>query len=150
MKPKNGAWLVSHRPVWGFKNKSFKKDDPLNATLQAALANWNGKLPPGFSLAVAGHIHVWEALSFADKRSPQFVLGNGGTQLGHAIKNKKFKGAEIGGTTVSYGHSVDDWGFTIFRPKNKKLDGNWTATYYSTKGNSKLTCKVTPTAVSCP
>jgi|tagenome__1003787_1003787.scaffolds.fasta_scaffold20888156_2 hypothetical protein len=150
MKPTSGAWFVSHRPVWGFKNKSFKKDDPLNATLQGALANWGGKLPDGFTLAVAGHIHVWETMSFADQRSPQFVLGNGGTQLGHEIKNKKFKGAKVGGTTVSYGYSVDKWGFTIFTPKHKKtLDGNWTATYYSTKGNDKLTCSVTPTAVSC-
>ena len=148
-KPAN-AWLVSHRPVWGFKNKSFKKDDPLNATLQGGLTAWNGQLPPGLSLAIAGHIHVWETMSFADQRSPQFVLGNGGTQLGHEIKNKKFKGAKVGGTTVSYGYSVDKWGFTIFTPKNrKKLDGNWTATYYSTKGNDKLTCSVTPTAVSC-
>ena len=81
MQPANGAWLVSHRPVWGFKNKS-----QLNATLQAALGQWNGKLPPGFTLAVAGHIHIWETLSFADERSPQFVIGNGGTSLAHAIK----------------------------------------------------------------
>lgn len=149
MKPASNAWLVTHRPVWGFKNKSFKKDDPLNATLQAALVNSSNKLPAGFSLAVAGHIHIWEALSFADNRSPQFVLGNGGTELGKEINNKKFKGAKVGGTTVSYGYSVDKWGFTIFRPKDKKkLDGNWTATYYSTKGNKKFSCKVTPTAVS--
>jgi hypothetical protein len=149
-KNPTNAWLVGHRPVWGFKNKSFKKDDPLNATLQAGLADWGGKLPPGFSLAVAGHIHIWETMSFADNRSPQFVLGNGGTQLGHAIKNNKFEGAKVGGTTVSYGYSVDKWGFTIFRPKHKtKLDGKWTATYYSTKGNDKLTCDVTPTTVSC-
>jgi Calcineurin-like phosphoesterase len=148
MKPASNAWLVTHRPVWGFKNKSFKKDDPLNATLQAALVNSGNKLPAGFSLAVAGHIHIWEALSFADNRSPQFVLGNGGTELGKEIKNKKFKGAKVGGTTVSYGYSVDKWGFTIFTPKDKKLDGNWTATYYSTKGNKKFSCKVTPTAVS--
>lgn len=144
------TWLVSHRPVWGFKNKSFKKDDPLNATLQGALATWSGKLPPGLSLAIAGHIHVWETMSFADNRSPQFVLGNGGTQLGHAIKNNKFEGAKVGGTTVSYGYSVDDWGFTIFRPKHKKtLDGKWTATFYSTKDKKKFSCDVTPTAVSC-
>jgi hypothetical protein len=147
--PKN-AWLVSHRPLWGFKNKSFKKDDPLNATLQGALANWGGKLPDGLTLAVAGHIHIWETLSFADQRSPQFVLGNGGTLLGHDIKDKKFKDAKVGGTTVSYGYSVDDWGFTIFQPKHrKKLDGNWTATYYSTKAKKKFKCTVTPTSVSC-
>lgn len=148
-KPTN-AWLVSHRPVWGFKNKSFKKDNPLNATLQASLESWGGKLPDGFTLAVAGHIHLWETLSFADNRSPQFVLGNGGTELGHEIDNKKFKGAKVGGTTVRYGYSVDKWGFTIFKPKSTKtLDGNWTATYYSTKDNKKFSCDVSPTAVSC-
>src|SRR5262249_10305959 len=37
MKPADGAWLVSHRPVWGFKNKGVS----LNATLQSALKqNW--------------------------------------------------------------------------------------------------------------
>jgi hypothetical protein len=143
MQPTNGAWLVSHRPVWGFKNKGVS----LNATLQAALAQWQGKLPPGFALALAGHIHIWEALSFEDQRSPQLVLGNGGTMLTHAI-TQKLAGMSIGGTTVSYGNSVDKWGFTIFTPK--KSASTWTATYYSTKGNDKFACSLTPTAVSCP
>jgi hypothetical protein len=141
-KPASGTWFVSHRPVWGFKNKGVS----LNATLQAALAPWRGKLPPGITLALAGHIHIWEVLSFADLRSPQFVLGNGGTMLTHEIK-QPLTGMSIG-TTVSYGNSVDKWGFTIFTPKTGTSD--WTATYYSTKGNDKFTCTVTPTAVSCP
>jgi hypothetical protein len=143
MQPANGAWLVSHRPVWGFKNKGVS----LNATLQAALAQWQGKLPPGFALALAGHVHIWEALSFADQRSPQLVLGNGGTMLTHKIK-QPLAGMSIGGTTVSYGNSVDKWGFTIFTPKTSAA--SWTATYYSTKGNDKFACSLTPTAVSCP
>lgn len=141
MAPANGAWLVSHRPLWGFKNKGVS----LNATLQAALAQWQGKLPPGLTLALAGHIHIWETLSFTDQRSAQFVLGNGGTSLTHKI-NQPLTGMSIGGTTVSYGKSVDKWGFTIFTPKGT----DWTATFYSTKGNDKFTCGVTPTAVSCP
>jgi hypothetical protein len=143
MQPTSGAWLVSHRPVWGFKNKGVS----LNATLQAALAQWQGKLPPGFALALAGHIHIWEALSFTDQRTPQLVLGNGGTMLTHEIK-QKLAGMSIGGTTVSYGNAVDKWGFTIFTP-NKSASA-WTATYYSTKGNDKFACSLTPTAVSCP
>jgi hypothetical protein len=51
-------------------------------------------------------------------------------------------------TTVSTGNSVDKWGFTIFTPKNSA--SNWTATYYSTKGNDKFACSLTPMAVSCP
>jgi hypothetical protein len=143
MTPASGAWLVTHRPVWGFKNKGVS----LNATLQTALAQWQGKLPPGITLALAGHIHTWEVLSFADQRSPQFVLGNGGTSLTHAIK-QPLAGMSIGGTTVSHGNSVDKWGFTIFTPMSGAA--GWTATYYSVKGNSKFSCSVTPTTVSCP
>jgi hypothetical protein len=83
-------------------------------------------------------------LSFADKRTPQFVLGNGGTLLTHKIK-KPLTGRSVGGTTVSYGNSVDKWGYTIFTPASGT--GNWTANYYSVKG--KTSCSVTPTAVSC-
>lgn len=143
MKPAHGSWFVSHRPVWGFKNKG----EPLNATLQAALAQWQGKLPPGISLALAGHIHIWEVLSFADQGSPQFVLGNGGTSLTHKIK-APLSGRAIGGTTVSNANSIDKWGFTIFTPASGAA--NWTARYYSVKGNDKLTCSVTPSTVTCP
>jgi len=141
MQPTPGAWLASHRPVWGFKNKGAS----LNATLQDALAKWGGKLPPNFALALAGHIHIWETLSFKDERSPQFVLGNGGTSLTHKI-TQPLTGMSIGGTKVSYGTSKDKWGFTIFTPQKS---GGWTATYYSTKGNDKFACAVTSTAVSC-
>jgi hypothetical protein len=60
MKPKSGTWLLTHRPVWGFGPRRRI----LNATLQEALANWSGNLPEGMALALAGHIHVVEVLSF--------------------------------------------------------------------------------------
>jgi hypothetical protein len=52
--------------VWGFR--SHRKT--INATLQQALAAFDGALPDGIALALAGHIHVAEVLSFADKRAP--------------------------------------------------------------------------------
>jgi hypothetical protein len=136
-----GTWFVSHKPIWGFNNKAS-----LNATLQGALAQWQGKLPPGFTLAVGGHIHLWEVLGFADQRTPQFVIGNGGTKLDKAITSS-LKGKSIGGTTVSYGATKDKFGYTIFRPASGTA--NWAADYYSAKGNEKLTCTASATAVSC-
>jgi calcineurin-like phosphoesterase family protein len=142
MTPAAGTWLVTHRPVWGIKNKGVT----LNGTLQAALSPWQGKLPLGFALAIAGHIHLWEALSFADQRTPQLVLGNGGTLLAHKIK-QPLAGTAIGGTTVASGISKHDWGFTTFTPVADSP--NWTATFYSTKGNAKFNCTVAPTGVTC-
>jgi hypothetical protein len=66
MRPAPGSWLLTHRPVWGFR--SHRKT--INATLQQALAAFDGALPDGIALALAGHIHVAEVLSFADKRAP--------------------------------------------------------------------------------
>ena len=141
MNPADGAWLVTHRPVWGFKNKG----KPLNATLQLALTASGGLLPPKFALAAAGHIHIWEALSFKDKGAAQFVLGNGGTLLTHKI-DRKLKGLKVGKRKVDDAKTSHKWGFTVFTPAT---DG-WTVTSYSVKGNDKFSCSMAKGDVSCP
>lgn len=140
MSPTPGTWLVSHRPVWGIQKKAT-----LNDTLQHALKAWNGKLPPNITLALAGHLHLWEVLSFADGRSPQMVLGNGGTMLTRKIR-KKLAGRKIGGTTVAYGRAEHHWGFTMLTPA---ADGTLTATLFDVDGKPHVTCTITPTTASC-
>jgi calcineurin-like phosphoesterase family protein len=147
MKPGAGTWLVTHRPIWGFtnskdKNSGQRKLGIRNMTLQAALAKWNGRPPQGIELVLSGHIHLWEALSFADGRSPQFVLGDGSTELAHKI-TENLEGQPIGGTTVAAAATDHHFGYTIFQPS--KNDG----TFYDTTGKPKLTCKVEPSKVRC-
>lgn len=115
----------------------------INATLQQALPD--GRLPDGITLALAGHIHVWEALSFADKRPPQFVLGTGGTLLTGKIKGN-LTGERIGGTTVSYGRADLRFGFTTFEPASH---GGWTATFRDVNGKSQLGCKIGTGQIAC-
>src|SRR5262249_30625842 len=47
MRPAPGSWLLTYRPVWGFR--SHRKT--INATLQQALAAFDGQLPDGIALA---------------------------------------------------------------------------------------------------
>ena len=138
MRPATGTWLVSHRPIWGFR--SHRKT--INATLQQALPN--GRLPEGIALALAGHIHVWEALSFADKRPPQFVLGTGGTLLTGKVKGN-LTGEKIGGTTVSYGRADLRFGFTTLEPAAQ----GWTATFRDVGGKSYFGCRIGIGEVAC-
>jgi hypothetical protein len=140
MRPAPGAWLIGHRPIWGAR--SHKKT--INATLQQALAAWNGRLPDGITLALAGHIHVAEVLSFADKRSPQFVLGTGGTLLAGKIKDN-LTGLKIGGTAVSYGRADHRFGFAMIEPTEQ----NATATFRDPAGGTLFACKVGPGEVAC-
>jgi hypothetical protein len=138
LSPPAQSWLVTHKPIWAVR----KGPAVVTASLQEALAG--GQLPPGISLALAGHIHFWQLLSFADARAPQFVLGNGGTLLAKAPKGK-LPGTQIAGTTVSFARTHDKWGYTLFTPK----DSGWKARYYSAAGNKKFDCTVKGGKASC-
>ena len=118
MNPVPGTWLVTHKPIWGFtyskdKHTGERKLGIRNMMLQAALNSktWKNVPPAGIELVLSGHIHLWEALSFTDRRSPQFVLGAGGTKLAHKLP-KKIKGHKIGGTTVAAIASEHEFGYT--------------------------------------
>lgn len=145
MNPAAGSWLVTHRPIWGFTNSKGELGIR-NMTLQAALAKWNGVPPKGIELVLSGHIHLWEALSFADKRSPQFVLGDGSTKLAHKI-SEELVGQKVGGTTVAAAATEHRFGYTIFVLSKKGK--YWNATFYDTTGEPKLACKVRPTKATC-
>jgi hypothetical protein len=140
MKPKPGTWLLTHRPVWGFGPRRRT----VNATLQEALAKWNGKLPDGIAFALAGHIHVVEVLSFADKRSPQFVLGTGGTLLAGKIK-ANLNGETIAGRRVAYGRSDHRFGFAMIEP----AEGGWAATFHDTSSAKLFSCKIAAGQIGC-
>jgi calcineurin-like phosphoesterase family protein len=145
MKPAPGSWLITHKPIWGFTNSKGKLGIR-NMELQGALDNktFNNKPPAGIDLVLSGHIHLWEALSFADGRSPQFVLGDGSTKLAKKI-TEDLEGQEIGGTTVAAAATEHRFGYTIFKPSKK----HWDATFFDTSGKAKLACKVEPTKATC-
>jgi hypothetical protein len=134
MRPAAGTWLLTHRPIWGFAAHHQVR----NATLQAALAAWNGKPPSGISVVLSGHIHAAEVLSFSDKRAPQFVFGTGGTLLAGKIKSN-LSGETIGGTRVSYGRSDHRFGFAMLEP----LASNWSV------GTKLFGCTVRPGEIAC-
>jgi calcineurin-like phosphoesterase family protein len=140
MRPAPGSWLLTHRPVWGFR--SHRKT--INATLQQALAAFDGTLPDGIALSLAGHIHIAEVLSFADKRAPQFILGTGGTLLAGKIKDD-LSGKKIAGTRVSHGRSDHRFGFAMIEPAPQRF----TATFRDTAGNTLFACKLKPGGVAC-
>ena len=81
------AWLTTHRPFWAVASYlDTKTQTPQIAftdlTLQAALkASVDGGIPDVVKLLIAGHIHLFELLTFTDGRPPQLVFGGGGTEL---------------------------------------------------------------------
>jgi hypothetical protein len=140
-----GAWLLTHRPVWGVVRVSNRLgmsiliDD--NVTLQTASAN---ALPPAIALVVSGHIHLFEALSFVDHRPPQLVIGTAGSSLSEAIATD-LVGHAIAGTYIAYGRTLHEFGVTTM----ERAGAGWTATLHDESGAARFTCTIEGSNLGC-
>lgn len=129
------VWIMTHRPIWGFQKTS---SPTLNQMLQAALANSPAKkLPASVELVLAGHMHIYESLSFLGdgSRPPQIVVGNSGVSLSSSPDVPSFSASVDG--AVSSGNAMQEFGFLQI---NVADDGSWTGNMLGTNGNSQLSC----------
>ena len=118
----------------------------LNRTLQEALKSWNGKLPGGIDLAISGHMHIFETLSFADGRSSQVIIGTGGTALDRPI-TRRLRGMTIGTATVTHSRVERAFGFALLTPDRNGTD--WTLRFVTAGGRAKFSCRIKPTQAVC-
>ena len=126
---------MTHRPLWGFQKGSEKS---LNQMLQIALQNRNDKqLPKSIALLLAGHMHVYESLTFdaSTGRTPQIVVGNSGVALSNHPKDKTFS-ALIEDSTAQ-GNALQQFGFLSVK---LKPNSQWTGTMFGTNNQTLLTC----------
>jgi Calcineurin-like phosphoesterase len=137
------SWLVMHKPLWAFRPVQAKDGTQtltiLNPTLQAAS---NNMLPHDVTRVLSGHIHLFEALSFADDRRPQFVLGTGGT-LQDPESKSPLVGQVIGNTTVTQGATVARFGFTTFNVPTGVV------TLHDLEGRQLMICKPRGSDIHC-
>ncbi|MEA2559661.1 MAG: hypothetical protein QOH06_1165 [Acidobacteriota bacterium] len=131
------AWLMGHRPVWGVADAAETlygcdgqpQTGPavpyaeLNQTLQCALSGETGEaLLPRLDQILAGHMHRFEALSFAapSHRPPTLIVGNSGVAEDPSPPTGAFA-QTIDGAPAS-GFSVDQFGYLELTRSNR---GTW-------------------------
>jgi hypothetical protein len=111
------AWLVMHVPIWGFTNPSVDSGERYGSPIlqEAVRASDERQLPPNISFLIAGHIHVWEVITWASStsRPPILLSGNGGGGLsGKLIRpaNGQLDGlpTHAWGTNAQYGYMIVD------------------------------------------
>lgn len=145
MAAKPGTWFLSHRPVWGV-GRNFT----LNRTLQLALATAaGGRLPAGVTLALSGHIHIFEALSFTEGRPPQLIVGTGGTALDRPVDHA-LPGMSVGDATVRAGRSDHRFGFLLITPAgDTSAAATASAAFIGPGGETLFTCALTADDANC-
>lgn len=139
LQPTPPSWLITHVPVWGVKGPKH-----LDKTLQQALEIADSKLLDQIELFLSGHIHLWEAIGFRDRKSPQFILGDGGADLASDIG--KISMPKIGNRQADTFLPEHFWGFTQFAPTGQ---GGWTATLFDQTGKKLMGCNIAQGKVDC-
>jgi predicted phosphodiesterase len=131
------GWILTHRPIWAFRSTGGKQS-PLNATLGAA---WEKAdlTRSDVSLVLAGHVHLFELLSFAppSKLPPQLVVGDSGTQLAAPLP-ADLAGSKIAKHVVAKGESFDSFSYGLMT----REPSGWHLKMRSPAGADKADCRI--------
>ena len=83
-KEARSTLMVTHKPILGFGGQTSGGKVTLfpgNSAIQSAFAAENPAMfPAGVDVLLAGHVHLWEQVSFATAFPSQFIAGFSGTQ----------------------------------------------------------------------
>ncbi len=139
------TWLLMHDPLYVFGHAGEKDGKEQlfidQLTLQQAT---NNQLPPSVQLLIAGHVHLFEVLSFGQGRPPSLVVGNGGTLLDPSVTTP-LAGQAIGGMKVAYGTNIAQFGFTTM----ERGADRWTLGVRNVNGGDMDRCLLAGGALLC-
>lgn len=134
----SNTWVMMHHPIWAFDGGANR-----NLSLQTASGNFLGD---GVQMALAGHLHTFQTLTFSPTRTPQMVSGNGGDNLQvYPATTTNFDGQSIGNAMVTDSALFTGFGFAT-------LDWNgtgWDAQARDIYGAPVLKCTVGGYAIKC-
>jgi hypothetical protein len=134
------AWLVTHRPVWGFQSGPFA-GLTLNASEQAAI---RGHIPANLDLVLSGHVHDFIAYEFGPERPAQLIVGTGGDSL-YDVADTQVGGPEVDGMPLRKTFGASRFGYFIMERNGEGWDG----TFYAPDDSVIARCRLEGRALDC-
>jgi hypothetical protein len=160
------GWILTHRPIWGVDPKVVGKprpgdkgaatedqgmapalpgfnsvDFPVNRTEQAAS---DKRKLAGTDMVVAGHVHLFTALSFGDARPVQLIVGNGGDNANVAVTGPQIRPEWIDKLGAQV-YQLQRYGYFVM---DRTKDG-WSGTAYSVDDEILGHCAFLGRTASC-
>ncbi len=145
--------MVTHKPVLGFGALPANGNvilTPGNQAIQSVFGAETPRMfPPGVDLLLAGHIHVWEQVSFASDHPSQFITGFSGTQEDTvpmpAVVPPGVEPAP-GAVVDHFSSWIDGFGFMTLERAGPR---RWTAKVWNLAGQVVNTCRIDGRHSSC-
>ena len=137
--------FVNHHPILGFATDPTHPPDsvyPGNESLQSVLAAIGGEtlFPSNIDALLAGHDHLFEAVSFESAHPVQLISGNGGTRVDQPLPATLTRGAAAApGAIVDSIVSTNLYGFMTMEP-DAGSDGGWRVQARDRHARSLTTC----------
>ncbi len=136
------AWLVTHRPLNSMRSAPGGRTNEVdNAVQELAFGNI---MPPGVRMAVAGHIHFFQAVDFGGARPPQLVVGTGGDNLVEAPPLSVI-GADINGRKVVNSVTYSGFAYMVW----DRTHDLWIGTLFDADGKALNHCRLVGRSLSC-
>lgn len=148
------SFFLSHHPLLAFAPMDAAGSAKPGGSrgLQAAFANvYPLRLfPDAVDMVMHGHIHLFEAVSFASAHPVSMVLGNSGSATeGHAPLAVP-DGAEVfPGTAVDDYAARSEFGFAVLERGDGEAHTPWRLTEYDVFGRAQICCDIRGSKSRC-
>jgi len=151
---KPNSIFMSHHPLQAVapvKNPGVFKSGG-NEGLQSVFAALYPErlFPAGVSLALHGHVHLFESISFKGNQPASLILGNSGS-VNEGVASKALPpNAQLhGGAVIEEYVASDDYGFATLDRIGAGNDESWLLTEYKANGQAVVKCNISGGASRC-
>ena len=151
---KTNSFFMSHHPLLAVapvkKQNQFKPGG--NEGLQSVFgALYPQRLfPDGVTVALHGHVHLFESISFKSAHPLSLVLGNSGSANEGLVPETLPPGAQLyEGAEVDDYAARSDYGFVTLDRLDATAAGGWMLTEYTVDGQAVIQCKIVSSKSRC-
>jgi hypothetical protein len=144
--------FMNHHPILGFAPNPTQTPTglyPGNGSLQSVLVPLNGEplFPSNFEALISGHVHLFQAVSYATPQPTQLISGNGGAWADVALPRELPKGATPSpGARIGSIVSTNQYGFMVIE---HGADGMWQIEARDRRGQLFTTCTLRDGKTRC-
>jgi hypothetical protein len=137
------AWITSHRPFNSMRIdfRDLGRDEVDNRVQELA---FGAVMPSSVRMAVAGHLHFFQAVDFGAARPPQLVVGTGGDNLS-VVPPVSMVGADINGLKVVNSVTYAGFAYMVW----DRLGAVWTGTLFDVDGRPINRCRLFDRSLTC-
>ena len=142
--------VVLHHPMLGLRAQTPDDVRPAAVGIDSVFRAQNPDLlPSGVTTILAGHVHVWEQVSFSSPHPSQFIAGFSGTQEDtvHLPASLKPGITPVEGAVVDrFSSWVDGFGFMTMERTGPQ---SWSVLVHDVEGKVRNRCRIEGRRSSC-